>query len=424
MSHYDHDIEPELPPRSRGGRSGGDAPRRRGRGQWFVFGLVIAGIIGVAMVLSFSQTGWGRAQILGYTLQTLGGRLNGQLTIERLEGNLITGARIYQLALRDHDGVPLALVDSAYIQYRVATLLGGDVVITRLVLYDVRIDIFRMPGDTVWNYQEILRDPDPDPEAPPGATLIERMRLHNTHVRIRGPIEPDPRLSPARWERELSEMLADDRWMIEEVPGGHLREMLFDIHGAAISELFIGPDERGGIYLELTEGSADVRLWRDPPLEVRGARAQLHLHDGIVNYSAPEIVLPNTRGESVGRIDLRGDRPMYDVVVTTPAFALADLRWLYPWLPEDPAAGRGSLRLWIEDRPDDLLVLAQDVVLEMPDTHITGQFGVLTGPDVFRFVDVDLEASPLNVESVERLLPADLPVEGLRIGSAVIRGES
>jgi hypothetical protein len=424
------DSGPATPaePRPRGGRRPRGVRRTDTPGRWIALGVAIAIVLGFAGILLLPQTQWGRSQVLAYTLRALGGRFDGILTIQRLEGSLITGARLYELALTDRDGVPLALVDSAHIQYRIATFIGGDVVITRLILWDAQIQLLRMPGDTLWNYQEILRDPTPDPTVDPAdaaATLIERLRLENTRVTIRGPLEPDPRLSPARWEEELRQILADTaRFEVEEVPGGYLRTQWIDIAEANLAELYIGPDERGGIYLEVHDALADVRLWRDPPLELRSLRARLHLREGVVAYQATEVVLPNTWAESVGRVDLRGDRPMYDVYVTTPGFVLADLRWLYPWLPDDPAAGGGSLRLRVEDRPDELLVLARDLVLEMPGTHVTGQFGVLVAPERLRFVDVDLEAEPLDVDSVEQLFPADLAVEGLRIGGAVIRGES
>jgi hypothetical protein len=393
-------------------------------GRWVLVGIAIAFVIGIVGALSFTQTTWGRAQILRYTLQALGGRLNGQLTIDRVEGNLFTGARLYNLALRDHDGIHLAMADSATIQYRVATFLGGDIVINRLVLWNADINIFRMPGDTVWNYQEILQDPTPGitSEEEASAVFIERLRLNQSRIRVRGPLEPDPRLSSERQRLAIEEILADTaRWMIEEVPGGYLRETRIDIADGVLTELFVGPDERGGIYFEVQEAVADVRLWRDPPLEIQALRAQLHLREGLVNYHAMELQLPDSRGESIGGIDLRGDRPMYDVVVFAPRFALSDLRWLYPWLPEDPRAGGGSTQLRIVDRPDDLLVLADDLVLEMPNTRVTGQFGLITG-EVIRFTDVELEAEPLDLEEIERLLPEDLPIEGLRIGSAVIRG--
>jgi hypothetical protein len=423
MSPSESEISPdEGPPLNRRRRS--EVGRFPLPGRWVLLGFAIAFGMGLLGAYAVTQTNWGRAQVLGYTVQTLGGRLDGELVIERLSGNLFTGARLYGISLRGRDGYPLLLADSAFIQYRVATFLGGDIVINRLEVWSPEVFLRRLPGDTLWNYQAILRDPDP-PEIQPAvaaANLIARLRLHDARIAVRGPLEPDPRLSPDRQRAALAEILADERWMVEEVPGGYLRVILIDVEEAGITELFVGPDERGGIYLEVNEGRADVRLWSDPPLEIEALRAQLHLREGIVNFHAPEVQLPETLADAIGGIDLRGDRPLYDVVLTTPRFALADLRWLYPWLPVDPAAGIGSARLRIQDLPDELLVLAQDLVLEMPRTRITGRFGILAG-ETLRFVDVDLEADPLDLDAVEQLFPEEFPIDGLHIGGAVIRGE-
>jgi hypothetical protein len=42
--------------------------------------------------------------------------------------------------------------------------------------------------------------------------------------------------------------------------------------------------------------------------------------------------------------------------------------------------------------------------------------------DTLRFVDVNLRAAPLDVATLEGMLPDSLPVRGLRIGSVEIRG--
>ncbi len=417
----DWEWEPDAP---RGGRRRSDERRLRGPFRWIAIGIGIALTLGVALILLLTQTDRGREEVLAVTLRTLGGRLNGELTVGRLEGGLITGARLYDIALRDTVGVPLLVADSAFIRYRLATLTGGDIVITRLDVYDAEVDIFRMPGDTIWNYQGILEDPDPDPEpGTAGATFLERMNLFDVSITMRSPVEPDPRLSPTAQEAQVAEILADTaRYDLEEVPGGYLSTSRFDVSEAAVAELFIGPDERGGTYLEVHGGTVDIWLWRGDPLQVRDARASLHLREGMLVYEAPEVVLPDTRGASFGTVDLRGDRPLYDVAITTPEFAFSDLRWLYPWLPEDPAAGGGAGNLRVVDREDGMAVVAREVELEMPGTRVTGRFGLLVAPESLQFVDVDLEAEPLRLESVEQLLPADLPVEGLVIGGATVRG--
>jgi hypothetical protein len=386
---------------------------------WLLLGLGLALLIGVGILLLFTQTPWGRGQVLAATVETIGGRINGQLIVQRMEGNLITGAQLYGLELRDPDGEPLLVAERAYLRYRLATLLGGDVVINRLDLFDADIHVFRMPDDTLWNYQRILTDTIA-PEEPPGANLVERMRLHNVDVTIRQPWEPDPRLPAGAREQELREALEPgSRLMVEQVPAGYLRTTLIEIADAGITDLFLGPDVRGGLSFGVVDAVADVRLWFDPPLEIRDLVAQLHLQEGVVTYRASEIALPASRGSSVGTIDLRQDVPLYDVVVESPSFALADIRFLYPWLPE---AGGGSTWLRLEDRPDGLLVLARDLELLLPNTHIAGTFGLIVDFGTLRFVEVDLEADPLEVTEVEQLFPGDLPVEGLVIGGAVIRG--
>ncbi|MEX2583992.1 MAG: hypothetical protein WD766_11995 [Gemmatimonadota bacterium] len=423
MSPNEHDG-PDAP-RPRGGRRRSDSRRVYRPARWLLLGGAIALVVGFVAVLSFTQTEWGREQVLGYTLITIGGRLNGEVEVARMEGNVITGARLYEIAIRDTAGAPLAIVDSAFVRYRLASFLGGDVVINRLTAYGADVDIFRLPGDTLWNYEGILQDPSPAvTPAEARATLIESITVVDADVTVRQPVRPDVRLSEAAQEAQLAEILGDDRYVIEEVPGGYLQTTAIDVQDAEVRELFIGPDERGGTYLEVVDGVADVYLWRDPPLELRGVQAQVHLQNGVLEFRAAPVVLPNSRGDVLGSVDLTGERPLYDLVIESPTFSLADLRWLYPWLPDDPGEATGSVRLRVEDRAEGLLVFARDFVLEMPGTEVTGDFGMITGPDVLRFVNVDLEAGPLRVESVEQLLPEDLPVEGLVVGGAVIQGAS
>ena len=122
--------------------------------------------------------------------------------------------------------------------------------------------------------------------------------------------------------------------------------------------------------------------------------------------------------EIAGIIDLREDAPAYDVFMAGEGVELADLQWFYPRLPD---VGDGDVRLWLQTRPEGLLILARDLRLETPGTRVVGTFGTVLG-DTLRFVEVDLEANPLQIETVDAILPLDIPVEGLRIGAATFRG--
>lgn len=392
--------------------------RRLHASYWLLAGVLAAAIIAVVAVALFTRTEPGRERILAYTLNTLGGRLNGELEVSRLEGNLFTGAKLYEISLTDDRGEPLLLADSAYINYELATFLGGDVVINNVVIYDSEVLLLRLPTDTAWNYQRILVD---TATGPGRATLIERMSLVDAHVVVRLPWEPDEELSDEEREREVEVALADtSRLVVERVEGGLLRTMEFEIEQARAAELVVAPDERGGTYLAVEDMNGTAFLWSEPPLRILGLQGELGLRAGVLRYEATAVRLPESRLVTSGVVDLRGEEPAYDLVVAGEDVALPDLQWLYPPLPDE---GTISAQLALETRPEGLLIRARDLDVTAPDTHLTGDFGLVLG-DTLRFVEVDLQADPLDVDTVERMLPADLPVEGLRIGSAVIRGTS
>ena len=145
------------------------------------WGAFLGGFLGAlalifAILLAFTRTEPGRERILKMTLETLGGQLRGELQASRLEGDLFRGARMYEIVLRDTAGLPMVTADSAYIDYRLATFFGGDVVINRLVLYDSEVHLYRLPGDSLWNYQAVLQDTTPEePGRRARATVLENL---------------------------------------------------------------------------------------------------------------------------------------------------------------------------------------------------------------------------------------------------------
>lgn len=392
-------------------------------GGWVLSGTLLGVALVVVTIASLTRTDWGREQVLAFTLTTLGGRLNGELVVERVDGNLLTGARLYEVTIRGADGYPLLAADSAYINYEVPTFLGGDAVIRTLVLYDSQLRIRKLPGDTLWNFQQILADTTPGPgPAEPRATLIEELRMVNGEVTVLQPFLPEEAfedLALAARDSALRVALSDTaRLVVAEVPGGYLRTFRIRVDEAELTELFVAPDERGGTYLQVAAFAGEVRLWRDPPMRVTAAQGDLALREGIFRYRAPVIELPDSRFASEGVVDLREGAPAYDLAVATEQAQLADLQWLYPPLPE---RGETAFQLAVETRPEGLLLLAREFRIETPDTRVAGTFGMVTG-DTLRFVGVDLEAEPLSVPTVEQMLPVNIPVEGLRIGSVTIRG--
>ena len=387
----------------------------------FLGGMLGAMALIAAVLMAFTQTDRGRARILAITLETLGGQLSdsSKLVVSRLEGGMFSGARMYGIVLTDPAGRTMVAADSAYIDYQLPTFFGGDVVIDRLVVYHADVLLYRLPGDSLWNYQAVLQDTTPKVPGQRGrATVINAMRMVDATVTVRVPWEPDDRLSPAEQAAEIDAALSDtSRLAVESVPGGYLRTIVARTPDASVEALIVAPDERGGTYLRVANGSAEIDLFRDEPLRLQGLQGELSLREGLMRYSTPMLALPSSRLSSSGVIDLRGDEPLFDLQVSGTEVALRDLQWLHPPLPSN---GEASFQLGVETTPDALRFKAVDLALTAPGTRLVGGFEMLMG-DSLLFSDISLRADPLDVNTVQAMLPVEVPVRGLRIGSVEIR---
>ena len=139
-----------------------------------------------------------------------------------------------------------------------------------------------------------------------------------------------------------------------------------------------------------------------------------------MRYALSRLELPDSRLTSSGVLDLSGEAPLYDVQIGATDIALRDVRWLYPPFPEQ---GEASFQMQFEARPDEIFVRARDLEFAAPGTRIAGDFTLLMG-DSLLFSDVSLRADPLDMDTIEGMLPTAIPVRGLRIGSMEIESSA
>lgn len=401
------------------------APRWLRETGWLAGGLLAALLLLAVALTLLTRTDWGRERVLAFTLGRLGAGIQGELVVNRLEGGLLGGARLYGLAIRSQDGEPFLVADSAYLDYSLRTLTTPRIYIEELVLYDPEVYVRRLPGDTLWNYQKIFAGPPEGEEAPERITLVDRMVVVDGYARVQLPFDPEEEFedfSPRERERELELALSDTgQLVVERVPGGYLRTIeALDVDGR-LSRIRFAPGSAAGTYLAVDRMNGVVRFFREP-FRVRQLEGELALVEDRVEFRAPGFLLGSSPVSSQGVIRLgeREEDPLYDVVFRSERMALEDLEWLYPHVPEDAVA---ELTLRIETRPDreSTLYWFRDAVLRAPGTRIAGDFGVIVN-DTLRFVDVDLQADPLRVSTIEEMLPEGIPVRGLRIGAVEVTG--
>lgn len=391
--------------------------------------------LGVALLLLLlnvvARTERGHEFVLQRTLSALGGNIRGgKLLIERIDGNLFEGAKVYGLRLQDNQGRAFVVADSAYLNYTVTSLISPRIHISNATLYEPEIYVFKLPGDSLWNYQAIFADTttrDPNRPRIERATLVDTLRVFNGVARVQTPWSPDSALSVRAQRVAVADALSDTSLaLVDTVRGGYIRTMNFTrLHGR-ISRVRFAPGSQTGSRIHIDSLRGVAQIFRKPVRfdQVQGVVALLRDH---VELDAPVLRLPGSTMSMSGVVRTDSfpawfpadQAPMYDLAFRGDSVRFRDLQWLYPRFP---AEAHGSLSLRIEHRPGGLMFLARETDVSAPGTHLVGDFGMILG-DTLRFVDVDLKADPVRVSTIEKMLPEGLPVRGLTLGGVDIRGE-
>ena len=397
---------------------------------WGLGGVALGVILVLLLLNVVARTERGHEFVLSRTLDLMGKNVRGgKLVIERIDGNLFEGAKVYGLRLEDNQGRAFIVADSAFLDYRITTLVTPRIHITRATLYDPEIYLFKLPGDSLWNYQAIFSDTtprDPNRRRIERATVLDSIRMVNGTVRLQTPWQPDSTLPPRQQRALIADALSDTSLVIiDRVPGGYIRTMNFTGLYARLSHVRFAPGTRAGSRINLDSLRGTAQIFRDT-VRFTQVQAQVALLRTHVELDVPVIALTGSRFALSGvvRTDSfpawfdEDEAPMYDLAFRTDSVAFRDLQWLYPRFPSE-ATGKLSLR--IEHRPEGLMFLGREIDLRARGTHLVGDFGMIVG-DTLRFVDVDMEAEPISTATLERMLPEGLPVQGLVLGGIEIRG--
>jgi translocation and assembly module TamB len=366
-------------------------------------GLVAVLLIGAVLYLTRTEAGVERAG--GYVVERLRGAVNGELEVARVRSRgLLRGVTLDGVRITGPDGRLFLQADSARLTYRIRTLLGGDIAFDRLTLYRPEIHVERLPGSDEWNFQTIFPE-DPD-RAADNIVLIEDVTIRDGYVAVRMPWEPPPGGGDT------------ERLLLEDVPGGQVRTVRFeDLQGRLPRILWQEPGVEGRI-IQIGQLSGRAYIW-DTPAEIRQARGTVTLRDSIVTFRVGGVRLPESELSALGTIVISEAGNRYDIEAESDRVSFGDFHWLYPLLPDE---GGGALRFRIQTRErGNTLWLVRDARLRTTGSEVSGSFGVVTG-DTLYFTDVALRASPLDLELVQRLLPVELPVEGLLIGTVEVDG--
>jgi hypothetical protein len=376
-------------------------------------GAAILAVLLVAAVLFLTRTGAGVERAGRFALDQIRGSVNGSFDVDRItSGGVLTGLTLHGVSITGPDDRPFLRADSARLGYRLRTLLGGSVVFDRLFLYSPDVVIERLPGDDRWNYERIFSSDttSSDTSSTGRLILIDDATISDGRVAIRMPWEADGPVTPEDTARLI----------LEAVPGGLVRTLRFEAVDARVPRIVWETPDDDGKVIRIGQLSTRAFVW-ETPADVQALEGTVTIQDSLVSFDAPVARLPSSRMSVVGQVVLGRDGAdnEYDIEIDGREVAFADLQWLYPRMPRD---GGGRLRFRMQTQsPGSMLWLAREARVETGGTELAGSFGVVTG-DTLYFTNVDLQASPLDLELLRRIVPAELPIEGLLIGTIEVEG--
>lgn len=415
---------------------------------WLLGGLVLGVALAFLVGNIVARTKPGHEWVLRTTLKALGGSIQGgRLVVARVEGNLFEGAKLYGISLRDTQGRAFILADSAYAKYDVRTLLAPRIVVDSLTLYRPRIWVFKLPGDSLWNYQRIFSDSvSPDTLRPhvERSTALAHVRMVDGTVRVETPFRADTTLSRAARQRQIDGFLSDTGdVIIRRVPNGFVRTVdLTKLYGV-LTQVRFAPGSELGTTATIDTLRGSVVFYRKP-IVIRFLKGRFSLpgeemssvgysrygglKTGFAEFDVPEARLDGSKLALSGVV--RFDNyprwfnpalgPMYDMAFRGDTVTFRDFQWLYARFPSNLA---GRMNMLIENRPDGLMIDVRDARLHAPGTRVNGNFGFILG-DTLKFVDVNVDSRPIRISLVESMLPDGLPVNGLVLGGVSIRGNN
>ncbi|HEX7052072.1 MAG TPA: translocation/assembly module TamB [Longimicrobiales bacterium] len=376
---------------------------------YVLLGLAIGLLLAVVLFLVLTRTQPGVERVGRLVLRRFEDQVQGELRVRRITSEgLLGGAKLHDVSIADPQGRPFLRADSIQLGYDIIDLVGGRFVFDRVSIYGPEVVIERLPGDTLWNYEELFADTTPD-DGPDRLIRFDDVRIHDGVFVIRTPWEPDP--------GEPVEPDDTARLILRRVPGGTVRELRFEDVDAALAQVLWESPVEEGKFFDVTSLSTRGYIWEDP-FDLRDLRSEVTIRDSVIAFDVERFRLPATYGSALGRVNTGEERTTIDIRVEGDQVAFGDLQWLYPPLPDE---GGGNLVFRIQSQPTGTLWLAQDAHLRAPGTEVAGTFGIVTG-DTLYFTQVSLRASPLNLELLEEVLPVDLPVEGLMVGTVEVEG--
>ena len=312
--------------------------------------------------------------------------------------------------------------DEASARYTLRSLTSKRVEFDDVKLVRPVFVLDRKPGG-IWNYDRIFpRDTmTPAGERKTGwGTWIRftHVTIVDGDVTIRSPWEPDARLTASKRNDVVREALGPEgRYVLVKIPEGYQKIAKFHHIDAKLPLLRLEDPAFKTRRADVESLSMIAEPFRPPTIEVKSLVGGFDFTSDSVWWQDAKVTLPNSRLRGGGRYTVANNN--MTLRVRADPVATADLRWVYPRLPE---RGSGTLDFAMDWVGDTSIYIARKADVRIADAHMVGDLGMTVAED-FTLHDTNVRFTGVDTRLVEQVFPlVKPPRSGVLSGRAKLDG--
>lgn len=394
-----------------------------------VSALVMLGIGAgaIAVLVGATQSDDGREWLRRVLQAQLARTLQGTVHLGTLTGSFLTDLRTDSLEIRDRDDSVFVATGPIRVTFDPRDLVDGRIILRSAEIARARFAM-RRDFDGTWSHKKLWPSRGgrrrPRPRSAYGSVIvIEEARVDSATFLLMRPWAPADSLRGARRDSAIVANLADTTQDVRRAGTGRfVRTWRWEDLTLELPRVRLAyPDSAGRAF--------DIRrldvVERDPPFRFSNIAGRVRWVGDSIWLDLPHFDLPASTGRATGKIVWGSDLPIrYRVRVESDSVSLRDVAWIDGSLP---TTGGGAMRLDIVNDSADLDVLEYRLSALDVRSHRSRLRGRMTwgvGGPVLILKDVDLEASPLDFDLLERFHqgPFPFPFRGQFTGRVRARG--
>ena len=401
-----------------------DPSRARRVARNLLLGIGAVALLLAVVVVVLATTPWGNERVRRILVSQANGRLTGSLGIERLRGNLFSGATLTGVSVTDSAKQPVFSATRVKVDYALLPLLRRQVVIEKLVLDTPAMVFDKRPGQR-WNFQALMK---------PGGAAKDTSRhgvpprigevvIHDGRFTWRRPWRPDSNLPADRRDAAIAAALgANARSRTVRVPGGFQRVLYYHDIDADLPEIHLAQDGQP-TTVRIGSLSMIAEPYRPPVIDVRSLTGMIYASKDSLWWHDAKMALPSSRVAGNGRIGF--NRSGITMQLTAAPLAFADFRWLNPRLPTE---GGGGLSIALRTHGDTAEYGVANLDVHYRGATVAGNARVMRvhpalGEATVAVRGADVTVTQLGTDLVRQLVPsARVPRGGTINGHLALNG--